>query len=211
MDFTSQMTALLSELRRERNGAAADAMRFYGKDYGLNLGVVIHTIREISADFPHDHAFAEYLYRQDVRELKIAALWLAQPERVEPTAFDFWEAGIINSEMAEQVAMALFSKVECIDALLDKYGLSDNILAVYAVLLAVSRNMRCNAEKAVLLIENIVGRYDDNRLIAQSTVAALAALYDRAPQPTKSVIEKIAQKNSTTARYISEELSWRIE
>ncbi len=38
-DFTSRMVALLGAMRRERNGAVADAMRYYGADYGLNYGV----------------------------------------------------------------------------------------------------------------------------------------------------------------------------
>ena len=39
MDYTSRMVALLRELRRERNGAVADSMRYYGTPYGLNYGV----------------------------------------------------------------------------------------------------------------------------------------------------------------------------
>ena len=39
MDFTSRMAALLGAFRRERNGAVADSMRFYGAPCGLNYGV----------------------------------------------------------------------------------------------------------------------------------------------------------------------------
>ena len=79
---TSRMLALLAELRREMNGVAADAMRSYGGQYGVNYGVAAHTIREKASAIPHDHEFAEYLYKQDVRELRIAGLWIAEPERV---------------------------------------------------------------------------------------------------------------------------------
>ena len=37
MDFTSRMAALLGAFRRERNGAVADSMRFYGAPCGLSL------------------------------------------------------------------------------------------------------------------------------------------------------------------------------
>ena len=45
-DNTSRMLALLGELRRDRNGMAADAMCSYGGQYGVNYGVAAHTIRD---------------------------------------------------------------------------------------------------------------------------------------------------------------------
>ena len=104
MDFTSRMVALLRELRRERNGAVADAMRYYGAPYGLNYGVSLPTLRRIARAEAPDHAFARYLYRQDVRELRLAALHIARPESLTPDEFPAWAAGIVNSEVAEEAA-----------------------------------------------------------------------------------------------------------
>jgi len=59
MDYTSRMVALLRELRRERNGAVADSMRYYGAPYGLNYGVSLPTLRRIARAEAPDHAFAE--------------------------------------------------------------------------------------------------------------------------------------------------------
>ena len=210
MDYTSQMTALLSELRRERNGEAADSMRFYGNGCGLNLGVAIHTIRSIAGQFPHDHEFAVYLYRQDVRELRIAALWLAEPHRVMPDSFSFWESGIINSEIAEQAAMALFKGVECADELIERWSRSDNALVAYAALLTAARNERCCAESAIAAAEAIVARFEDNRLVGQGAVAALSALYMRSADAVRQSAERISKNITPTARFVSEELSWRL-
>ena len=96
VDNTSRMLALLGELRRDRNGMAADAMCSYGGQYGVNYGVAAHTVRDRAKMEGTDHAFAEYLYRQDVRELRISALWIADAERITPTDFHFWATGIIN-------------------------------------------------------------------------------------------------------------------
>ena len=210
MDFTSQMTSLLSELRRERNGAAADAMRFYGKGCGLNLGVALHTVRAIIAETPRNHDFARYLYRQDVRELKIAALWLAEPGKVGIADADEWRQGIINSEIAEQAAMALFSKVECVDELVAGWSAADDVLAVYVTLLAISRNARCDVRRALTAIDNVVDRFPDNRLVGQAAVTAIASLYERAPEATTSVAELIKEKKTPTAMFINDELSWRL-
>ena len=79
MDFTSRMVALLGELRRERNGAVADAMRCYGAPYGLNYGVSLPTLRKLARAETPDHDFARYLYLQEVRELRLAALHIARP------------------------------------------------------------------------------------------------------------------------------------
>ena len=81
-DFTSRMVALLGAMRRERNGAVADAMRYYGADYGLNYGVSLPTVRTLARACGRDHEFARYLYAQEVRELRLAALHIAEPERL---------------------------------------------------------------------------------------------------------------------------------
>lgn len=211
MDFTSRMTALLSELRRERNGEVADTMRFYGRGCGLNLGVAIHTIRSIAAACERDNAFAEYLYRQDVRELRIAALWLAEPERVAPSSFAFWAAGIINSEIAEQAAMALFSKIPSADELIAEWGGSDDVLLAYTVLLTASRSTSCNAEAALAAIENIVERFPDNRLIGRGAAAAAAFVGQRASDALSRFVEHLRHHDTATARYVSDELSWLAE
>lgn len=210
MDFTSRMAALLSELRRERNGAAADAMRVYGKAYGLNMGVAIHTIRAVIADLPRDHQFAEYLYLQDIRELRIAALWMAESDKIKPESFGFWADGIINSEVAEQAAMALLCKIDCLDDLMMQWSSSEGVLPIYSALLSLSRKAKCNVEKMLPLIFHILGKYSDNRLIAQGIVAAMTSLYEQSPAATKALIEKIKQEHSATASYITDELSWRV-
>ncbi len=73
------MIRLLDALRRERNGDAAAAMRYYGVRYGLNYGVSLPAVRALARAEGTDPAFAGYLFAQDVRELKIAALWIADP------------------------------------------------------------------------------------------------------------------------------------
>ena len=116
MDFTSRMVALLGELRRERNGAVADAMRCYGAPYGLNYGVSLPTLRKLARAETPDHDFARYLYLQEVRELRLAALHIARPESLTPDEFPAWAAGIVNSEVAEEAAFAFLCLLYTSDA-----------------------------------------------------------------------------------------------
>lgn len=61
MNHTSRMTALLGEIRRERNGAVADSMRLVGRPCGLNYGVSLPTLRRLARAETPDHDFAEFL------------------------------------------------------------------------------------------------------------------------------------------------------
>lgn len=143
MDFTSRMVALLGELRRERNGAVADAMSPFGKPYGLNYGVSLPTLRQIARAERPDHDFARYLYVQDVRELRLAALYVAQAERVTADEADFWAAGIVNAEVAEEASFALLSRVDVLPAIFENWMAASPLLQ-YAALLAAARSPRAS-------------------------------------------------------------------
>ena len=96
MDYTSRMAALLGRFRRERNGVVADTMQYRGKAYGLNYGVSLPTIRAVARAERPDSDFARFLYRQDVRELKLATFWIADPVQVTSVEFSDWGEGIAN-------------------------------------------------------------------------------------------------------------------
>lgn len=140
MDFTSRMVALLGELRRERNGAVADAMRCYGAPYGLNYGVSLPTLRKLARAETPDHDFARYLYLQEVRELRLAALHIARPESLTPDEFPAWAAGIVNSEVAEEAAFAFLSRSAALPALFDAWIADPNPLLRYAALQSAARS-----------------------------------------------------------------------
>ncbi|MCD8274670.1 MAG: DNA alkylation repair protein [Alistipes sp.] len=140
MDFTSRMVALLGELRRERNGAVADAMRCYGAPYGLNYGVSLPTLRKLARAETPDHDFARYLYLQDVRELRLAALHIARPESLAADEFTAWAAGIVNSEVAEEAAFAFLSRADALPALFAAWISDPNPLLRYAALQSAARS-----------------------------------------------------------------------
>lgn len=155
MDFTSRMVALLRELRRERNGAVADTMGYYGAAYGLNYGVSLPTLRKLARAEHPDHDFARYLYRQDVRELRLAALHIARPDRLCADEFPAWAAGIVNSEIAEEAAFALLSRTEALPALFREWIASPDALLQYAALLAAARSPRLTVEWAAPAVEAV--------------------------------------------------------
>ncbi len=213
------MIALLGAMRKQMNGAVADAMRYYGEKYGLNYGVSLPTLRQIANQEQPDHSLAQYLYKQQVRELRLAALHIAQPEKITSSEADFWTEGVINSEVAEEMAFAMLSKAAEAKAIIDKWSDSDDELLIYTALMAASRNTENISKELILKIESIASRYNSSRIIAQGIVALLVAANNAGDDKSiiASTIAKIKelaivpQSGFSTMRYIAEELEWRIE
>ncbi|MBE6196028.1 MAG: DNA alkylation repair enzyme [Rikenellaceae bacterium] len=109
-NHTSRMAALMGRLRREMNGAVVESMQRAGVRGALNYGVSIPTIREIASQTPPDHTFARFLYRQQVRELRLAAATIAEPEALTPEELMEWVEGIDHLEILDEVALRLFSR-----------------------------------------------------------------------------------------------------
>ena len=197
---------LLYRLRKEMNGAALDTMRYFGADYGRNYGVQIYAIRNLAREIGTDHDLAKSFYTENIREVRLVALWIADAEQVGVADFDFWASGIINSEVAEQASHALLSRIEPIAELLSAWCSSDNALLAYCALLAVARNGGVEPEIAVKAIEQAVTTFSDNRLVAQGATALAINLADDA---IKELLAKLPE--NPTTQLLREEVAWRIE
>ncbi|WP_064976664.1 DNA alkylation repair protein [Alistipes provencensis] len=208
MDFTSRMAALLGAFRRERNGAVADSMRFYGKPYGLNYGVSLPTLRTLARAEGTDHAFARYLYQQDVRCLRLAAFHIADPALLTPSEFAFWGDGLLNSEMAEEVAFALLSRSESFPALFEAWTTPDaSCLRQYAVLMAAARAPHPSPE---WIAPN--EQVKEHTMLAQGAVALLVAVGALNDENRQAVLRAAGSlEPSPAAEYLRGELAWRLE
>lgn len=189
------MVALLGELRRERNGAVADAMCLCGKPYGLNYGVSLPTLRRIARAETSDHDFARYLYVQDVRELRLAALYIAQPERVTMDEAEFWAAGIVNSEVAEEASFALLSRVGVLPELFRSWITASPLLQ-YAALLAAARSPQASLAWVDAALEAV----HRNAVEAEAVVAAArsAAATDTSAAPAAGIAGAAGQAASAS-------------
>lgn len=204
------MVALLGALRKAMNGAVLDSFCCYGAAYGLNYGVAIHTLRDMARGVGEDDGFARYLYRQQVRELRIVALWTASPAEVRSVEdAEFWAEGIINSEVAEQAAQALLCRVEPIDELLTAWSSQSNELLCYAAMLAAARSERVSVECVASAVERVVRNFPDNHLAAQGAVALAVSLITK-NRPTVSRLLALSD-DTPTAKFLRDEVAWRLE
>lgn len=212
MDNTQRMISLLGRLRKQMNGAVSESMQRDGQKYGLNYGVSIATVREIVAEETPDYEFAKYLYKQQVRELRLAACHLAEPSRVDINEFPFWARGIVNSELAEELAFALLSKIYDINSLMGVWTVESNELVAYAALMAASRNERTTTEVGFIATENAVRANPNSALIANGVVALMCYVASRDKSAKVGVpilLERLA--DCPAKEIIVDELSWRLE
>lgn len=226
MDNTARMIRLLGRLRREMNGAVAESMRYYGRDYGLNYGVSIPTIRSIARAEGCDHEFARYLYVQQVRELRLAALHIADPAAAEIGETDFWAAGIINSEVAEEAAFAFLSRAAWLPEIFGVWcsagayggeevcgGAARSELLAYAALMSGARARIVRTEPSACdTAVHVVGRYPHSRLVAQGAAALLGGALDAGDISRGEALRLVVSlPENDAAAYVAHEMSWRME
>lgn len=212
MDSTQRMISLLGRLRKQMNGAVSESMQRDGQKYGLNYGVSIATVREIVAEEERDYEFAKYLFKQQVRELRLAACHIAEPAKVDTHEFPFWSRGIVNSELAEELAFALLSKIYDINSLMGVWTVESNELVAYAALMAASRNERTLSEVALIAVENAVRANPNSALIANGVVALLCYVASRDKSLSVGIPVLLDRLNECrTKEIVVDELSWRLE
>lgn len=210
-DQTQKMISLLGRMRKQMNGAVADAMYYYGQNYGLNYGVSLPTIREIASIEGKDHSLAQYLYKQQVRELRLAALHIADPAQFSCEEASTWAEGVINSEVAEEMAFAVLSLSPHLAAIFNTWSSSDNEMLAYAALMAVARRQQTIDVEIITSIKDIVRRHSSSRIIAQGVVVLLSAAAQNAELTTAIKESLTALGEGSAADYIREEMEWRLE
>ncbi|MEG1607162.1 MAG: DNA alkylation repair protein [Mucinivorans sp.] len=131
---------IFSALRRQMNGHITGAMELCGVQYGMNYGVSIPTIKDICAFYGPDHALAGELWRQEVRELRLAAIFIEDPVQVTLEQMILWSQKWSTLELAEQCAMQLFYKADDHLLLARHWVQTGNVLQKKAAYLIIGKS-----------------------------------------------------------------------
>ncbi|MFI3318332.1 MAG: DNA alkylation repair enzyme [Rikenellaceae bacterium] len=202
---TLRMAVLLSELKRQMNGAVADGMRYYGDRYGLNYGVSLPTIRTLAKAEGCEHSYARLLSQQQVRELVLCSYWIADAEQIATKdELDFWARSIINSELAQEAAFALFSHVEGVVDWLQ----SDNQLLQYCALMSLAKGERLDLERYSDRIAQMVGCGTNLVVHGVITLLDTASKYVERHEMVAQIMAKFP--DTPVADEIRDELAWRM-
>lgn len=220
----------MAAMRRERNGAVADDMRFYGAPYGLNYGVSLPTVRTIARGEEHDHEFARFLLQQQVRELRLAAFHIACPEKITREEFAVWGAAVINSEAAEEIAFGLLRHLPAFGELFDEWTKSENPLWVYSALMAAARiaepdpawigkvwqavkHFAAAASAGTPSVgEERISPASAAHLVAVGAVAVLSNLGLKSEENRQEIFRLLTDSESSeAASLLADELAWRLD
>lgn len=213
MNHTARMAALLGELRREMNGAVAESMQRGEGGYGLNYGVSIPTIRALAGGVGTDHDFARFLYGQDVRELRMAALTIADPRCVTPDNFDEWFAGRMPEELIEELALRLLSRCgrPVLDALRKRWLSAGSAAQRYAALMTLARARVQEIDTAAIVhvVPDVVAAFPDDLRLARGAAAFVQAASARiAHGEIARMLECLPDSHGGS--YLRDELEWMI-
>lgn len=214
MTTTEKMVALMRRLKIEMNGAVTDAMREYGggqHGYGLNYGVSLPTIKDVAREYAPDHELALTLWKQDVRELKLAALFIDQPSAVTAAQMNGWAEDWRAPELAEQCAMQLFWRAPAaFDIAAEWAGLSPDEdalkrLAAFYMLgkLAAGETISDASLSEILNNGKAFGRQTKER----SATYAMREIYRHRPALRKQVMSVL---NHVPAE-VADEVRWQVE
>ncbi len=107
MDTRETIRTIKTELRLSMNGVASALMRESGIDYKLNFGVELPRLQDIAQQFAPDHALAQDLWKENIRECKILATMLQPVETFYPEIADIWVESIRQTELSQQLVMNL--------------------------------------------------------------------------------------------------------
>lgn len=100
-----------TQFRLSMNGAVSQSMREKGLVYKLNFGVELPRIKSIAEGYEKEHALAQALWKEDIRECKILAGFLQPMDSFLPEIADIWVEDIRNIEIAELTCMNLFQSL----------------------------------------------------------------------------------------------------
>lgn len=107
---TQLMIQVFNRLKIEMNGAVTGGMESFGLKYALNYGVSSITIKNIAKEFAPNHELAIALWRQEIRETRLAAIYIEDPLQLTYQQMQKWIDESKTYEIAQYCAMELFWK-----------------------------------------------------------------------------------------------------
>lgn len=202
------MVGLLRRLRCEMNGAVSGAMEERGLNYGMNYGVSLPTIRKIAEEHSPNHEFAKFLYLQQVRELRISAMYIAQAQLVDMEEESFWRAGIQTNEYAEIIAMTIVGHSPHCAQIVTKWLEDPSEIVQYAALMSGSRSVTSNSIWDYAKISSLVKTKLDssNVMLLRSIALFLTCHRASGSQEIDSLTSDIINSESKSCQYIKGEL-----
>lgn len=116
MDVTTLLSKAHARFRQLRSGELGDNLRAQGIKYRIIWGLESYRLKAIAEEFAAEtddtrQALAEALWKEDIRESKMLATRLYPAALMLRETAESWADAIANTELADQAAMHLLSRV----------------------------------------------------------------------------------------------------
>ncbi len=129
---------LMKQVVHLQSGTVSNAIHDIGTGYGLNYGVQIPQIKQLLQQTRPNNALAFLLWNQAIREAKIMATFLFEPDKLTNQQVITLISTINNNELAEQMARNCLAQLP--NSSLPMHNFEQwPVWGQYAVILAVAR------------------------------------------------------------------------
>jgi 3-methyladenine DNA glycosylase AlkD len=217
MTTLDKVLEIKSQIMHRANGEVAENMRLAGIIYKVNYGVPIPMLKDLAKPYMGDHELALELYREDIRECKILASLIADPEKLTGEQIDEWATEFTNPEIVEQVCANLLWKSEFALSRSIEWCLSSDELMRKAGLLIIARKASDTSLKESLLepyigiVENMAEEMTD--LTQSAARFALREIAKRSPALAAKVSEtasRMTESENELAAWVGNELLFEL-
>ena len=141
-EFDKKVTALKNSFRSRMNGETSQQMTARGIKYRKNYGISIPHIKEIAKAYSFTPQECERLWMMEIRETMLLAAILMPEDELTPERMQRWSARIVNSDIAEQSAFFLFSRMNHADGFLTDCLSHENRLLISTAFLTAGRRFQ---------------------------------------------------------------------
>lgn len=109
-DIHQQILEIKKSLRLSMNGVVSAHYRKQGLDYKINFGVEIPRIKGIAANFDKSKELAIALWKENIRECKMLAIFLMPADKFTIDEAEEWIASARFTEIADNIVINLLPK-----------------------------------------------------------------------------------------------------
>lgn len=208
---------IISQIKQRMNGAVVESMRESGIVYKVSYGVTIPEIQQIAIPFKGDHDLAIQLFEQDIRECKLIASMIDDPNLVTGSQIDEWCESFTNHEIVEQVCNNLFWKSDFALSRSYEWCVEDDELLKKAGLIIVGRRASDNSikdsvfEPYINIVETLADTEDE--LVSNSALFALRQIAKRSTLLNGKVTEaaeRMSESDYGIANWIGNQLLFEL-
>ncbi|MDE6482776.1 MAG: DNA alkylation repair protein [Rikenellaceae bacterium] len=180
MNDTEKLKARINiALYRQRNGAAVETMNRMSGDTSRNYGVSLTAIRQIASEYAPCQPLADMLYAGDVRDHRLAALYIAAPASFDPDKTLRWMRDVRTAEVADCAAQALFCKIADIISVAAPLITDEDRLISHTAVMAVARALNGSADIAPHTVTELLSRLSQiKERTDRATISALTFALD---------------------------------